>query len=90
MVGTINCIQVGTKKGYLKFMLLNIIYIIIGVGMLGVIVYSTQIVDYNNILLNIATTAGFELLMFVIFIVTTRLFSADIFNLKSLLAKIKR
>ena len=80
----------GLKKGYLKFMLLNIIYIIIGVGMLGVIVYSTQIVDYNNILLNIATTAGFELLMFVIFIVTTRLFSADIFNLKSLLAKIKR
>lgn len=82
----------GFKNGFLKFMILNVIYIILGTSMIGVIVFSTQIIDYNNILLNILITIMFEVTMVVLFYMVTRLFSPTIFtigNLRKIFNKIK-
>lgn len=67
-----------------KFMFLNVAYVLFGGAIIAGIVYSTNFIDYNNIILNVLTTILFEVIAALIFLVVTKLFAPVTINLNSL------
>ncbi|EHS83615.1 lipopolysaccharide biosynthesis protein [Lactiplantibacillus plantarum] len=80
----------GLHAKMMKFMILNIVYVAFGGVIIAGIVYSTIIIDYNNIILNILTTVVFEIIAAGLYLVITKTFAPVTINLSSLMAGVKK
>lgn len=80
----------GIKANFAKFMLLNIIYICLGAVLITSSIFVINLVNHTSLLKNIGLTFALLLISMVAFLLSTRLFSKDIFNLEVLKKILKR